>query len=72
MVTDYGMSDLGPVYLGPQIEQMGLGRSSFAQSEISPEMMARVDREIKKIVDEAYKKAKDVLKKARELKKITR
>ncbi|MBU1127080.1 ATP-dependent zinc metalloprotease FtsH [Patescibacteria group bacterium] len=63
MVTDYGMSDLGPIYLGPQIEQMGFGRSSFAQSEISPEMMAKVDREIKKIVDEAYRQAKNVLKK---------
>ncbi len=63
MVTDYGMSDLGPIYLGPQVEQMGLGRSSFSQSELSSEMMAKVDREIKKIVDDAYKKAKDVLKK---------
>ncbi len=63
MVVDFGMSDLGPIYLGPQIEQTEYGRTFFQPSEISPEMQAKVDEEIKKIVDEAYKRAMEVLKK---------
>jgi len=65
MVVDFGMSKLGPVYLGPQIETTEYGRTWFQPSEISPEMQAKVDREIKRIVDESYKKASAVLKKNR-------
>jgi len=63
MVVDFGMSSLGPTYLGPQIETTEWGRSWAQHSEISPEMQAKVDREIKKIVDESYKKALEILKK---------
>ncbi len=65
MVVDFGMSELGPIYLGPQIETSEWGRSWVQPSEISPEMQAKVDREIKKIVDEAYKRALEILKKSR-------
>jgi len=61
MVVDFGMSDLGPTYLGPQIEENEYGRTFFQPSEISPKMQAKVDEEIKKIVDEAYKRAVAVL-----------
>jgi cell division protease FtsH len=61
MVVDFGMSDLGPIYLGPQMESTEWGRTWFQPTEISPEMQAKVDAEIKKIVDESYKKAKQVL-----------
>jgi cell division protease FtsH len=63
MVVDFGMSELGPVYLGPQIEETEYGRTFFQPSEISPKMQARVDEEIKRIVDEGYKRALGVLKK---------
>lgn len=65
MVVDFGMSDLGPVYLGPQIETTEWGRSWLQPSEISPQMRAKVDEQIKRIVDEAYKKALEILKKQR-------
>jgi len=65
MVVDFGMSKLGPVYLGPQIETTEYGRTWFQPSEISPEMQAKVDKEIKRIVDESYKKASAILKKNR-------
>ena len=65
MVVDFGMSELGPVYLGPQIEETEYGRTWFQPSEISPKMQAKVDEEIKRIVDESYKKAMEVLKKSR-------
>lgn len=63
MVVDFGMSELGPVYLGPQIEETEYGRTFFQPSEISPKMRAKVDGEIKRIVDECYKKAMETLKK---------
>jgi len=63
MVVDFGMSKLGPVYLGPQIEETEYGRTFFQPSEISPKMQAKVDGEIKRIVDESYKRAMEVLKK---------
>jgi len=62
MVVDFGMSKLGPTYLGPQIEETEYGRSWWQPSEISPKMAARVDEEIKRIVDESYKKAAGILK----------
>ena len=65
MVVDFGMSSLGPTYLGPQIETTEWGRSWVQPSEISPEMQAKIDKEIKKIVDEAYQKALGILKKSR-------
>lgn len=63
MVVDFGMSGLGPVYLGPQIEETEYGRTWLQPSEISPKMQARVDTEIKRIVDESYQKAVAILKK---------
>jgi len=65
MVVDFGMSSLGPIYLGPQIETSEWGRSWIQPSEVSPEMQGKVDQEIKKIVDEAYKKALEILKKSK-------
>lgn len=62
MVVDFGMSKLGPTYLGPQIEETEYGRTWWQPSEISPKMAARVDEEIKRIVDESYKKALGILK----------
>jgi len=65
MVVDFGMSGLGPIYLGPQIETSEWGRSWVQPSEVSPEMQAKVDKEIKKIVDESYQKALEILKKSK-------
>lgn len=65
MVVDFGMSDLGPIYLGPQIESTEYGRTWFQPAEISSKMQARVDTEIKKIVDKGYLKAQKILKKNR-------
>jgi len=66
MVIEFGMSDLGPVNLGPQYDLSDLGRVWYEPSQISPDMQAKVDKEIKKIVDGAYKKSIDILRKNRE------
>jgi len=65
MVVDFGMSSLGPTYLGPQVETSEWGRSWMQPSEISPDMQSKVDKEIKKIVDESYRRALEILKKAK-------
>lgn len=61
MVVEFGMSDLGPINLGPTFDVTEWGKSYFDQNQISQEMMAKIDREIKKILEEAYQNAKKIL-----------
>ena len=63
MVTKYGMSEkVGTIMLGSGQGEVFLGRD-FAQSkEYSEETAATIDSEVKRIVDEGYKKAEDLLK----------
>ncbi|MCX6725788.1 MAG: ATP-dependent zinc metalloprotease FtsH [Candidatus Shapirobacteria bacterium] len=63
MVVDFGMSELGPIYLGPQVEMNEWGRSWAQPSEISQEMQAKIDQEIKRIIDRGYEQALGILKK---------
>lgn len=63
MVVDFGMSDLGPIYLGPQVEMNEWGRSWAQPSEISQEMQAKIDQEIKRIIDKGYQQSLAILKK---------
>jgi cell division protease FtsH len=63
MVIEWGMSDLGPVNLGPQIDVNDFGKAYMEPSKISDSMQARVDEEIKKLVGEAFGEAKKVLSK---------
>lgn len=65
MVMHYGMSDLGPLHLGPQIDKTEWGRAFIKPSELSDTMQTKVDQEIKKIVDIAYERAKEILEKNR-------
>jgi cell division protease FtsH len=62
MVVDFGMSDLGPTFLGPQTEMGEMGRMMWYEpTPVSPEMQAKIDDEVKKIVETAYAKAKKAL-----------
>lgn len=65
MVIEFGMSDLGPINLGPQVDVAEWGKSFIQPSEISPEMAAKVDKEVKRIVDECYQRALETLEKKR-------
>jgi len=66
MVVDFGMSDLGPTFLGPEIEMGDLRKVMWYEpAQVSPEMQGKIDGEIKKIVETAYKKAEDILLKNR-------
>jgi cell division protease FtsH len=62
MVTRFGMSDrLGPVALGRQNGNMFLGREIASDRDFSDTTAAAIDEEVRKLVDEAYRRAKEVL-----------
>lgn len=62
MVTRFGMSDrLGPVTLGRQQGNMFLGRDIAAERDFSEETAAAIDDEVRNLVDQAYRRAKQVL-----------
>ncbi len=65
MVTEYGMSDLGPINYGPEREVAEWGKAYYEQAQVSQEMQGRIDAEVKKFVDMGYETALKVLKKHR-------
>jgi cell division protease FtsH len=61
MVTDYGMSELGPVNYGPSFDITEYSRG-WEQAGISQATQAKIDEEVKKILDQAYDLATSILK----------
>ena len=62
MVTKYGMSEeLGPVEYGENQEEVFLGRSVTQTQSVSEAVAQKIDREIRKLVDEGYNQAKTIL-----------
>jgi cell division protease FtsH len=62
MVTRYGMSEkLGPLALGHADGQVFMGRDFSAQPDYSDEIAFQIDKEIRRIVDESYDVAEDLL-----------
>ena len=62
MVTKYGMSDrIGTLTLGSDQDEVFLGRDLAHAKTYSEETASVIDEEIKKIVDTAYAKAKQIL-----------
>ena len=62
MVTQYGMSDeLGPQTFGEKEEMMFLGREIGEQRNYSEEVAESIDREVRSLVDEAYGRAREIL-----------
>ena len=70
MVTEYGMSDLGLVQLEQQEGGVFLGRDYNKTRNFSNEMAHEIDKEVRKIMDECHKKAKDILTKNKDLVKL--
>ena len=62
MITKYGMSDeLSNLIFGDENDEVFLGKSYGHTRNYSEEVSAKIDAEVKKIIDDAYAKAKDVL-----------
>ena len=66
MVTEYGMSDLGPIFLSGEREVF-LGRQ-FAQtsSGLSEKLMSDVDDEVRKLINEGRQRATEILEQHRD------
>jgi cell division protease FtsH len=68
MVTQYGMSDkLGPLTFGKKEEMIFLGREISEQRNYSDEVAAKIDAEVREIIDHAYERAKAALTAQREV-----
>jgi cell division protease FtsH len=63
MVTEWGMSDkLGPLTFGKKEEQIFLGREIAQHKDYSERTAEEIDAEVKRIVMEAYDRAKKLVK----------
>jgi cell division protease FtsH len=61
MVMEWGMSDLGPINWGSQIDVSDFGKAYMEPAKNSDKMQSQIDEEIKKIVNQAFDEAKKVL-----------
>jgi cell division protease FtsH len=62
MVTKYGMSEeMGPIEYGENQEEVFLGRSVTQTQSVSEEVAQKIDKEIRKLVDEGYNQATKIL-----------
>ena len=64
MVCEWGMSEkLGPLAFGQKEEQIFLGREFAQHRDYSEETARLIDGEIRAIVNQSYKKARDIIQK---------
>ena len=62
MITKYGMSDeLSNLVFGDENDEVFLGKSYVHSRNYSEEVSARIDSEVKKIIDDCYNKIKQIL-----------
>jgi cell division protease FtsH len=68
MVTQFGMSEkVGVIAVGDQEHEIFLGREISQRREVSDRMSETVDSEVKRFIDEAYARARQILSENREL-----
>ncbi len=67
MVTEYGMSSLGPLQLEQQEGSVFLGRDYNKSRNFSGQVAYEIDQEMRKIMDDCYKKATQLIKDNRDL-----
>ena len=61
MVTEYGMSSLGPMQFEHRSESVFLGRDYNQTKNFSDQVALLIDQEVKKIIDDCYKEAKRIV-----------
>ncbi len=62
MVTEYGMSDLGPMQLEQSESSVFLGRDYNKSRNFSDQVAFEIDKEVRKIIDACYAKSEQVIK----------
>lgn len=65
MVTEFGMSALGPRTFGRKDRQIFLGRDIGEMKDFSEQTADEIDHEIDKIISECFRRAKELLEKNR-------
>ena len=70
MVTEYGMSDLGPLQFEQQEGSVFLGRDYNKSHNFSNEVANEIDMEMRKIIDECHDKATEIIKQNMDLLKL--
>ena len=62
MITEYGLSEvLGPITFGHKQEQVFLGRDIGRDRNYSEEVAYSIDKETRRLIEDAYEKAEQVL-----------
>ena len=61
MVTQYGMSELGPIQYGRGAHQVFLGRDISEERNYSEEVASKIDGEVRKIIETCYADGKRIL-----------
>ena len=67
MVTEYGMSELGPVQYEEKSEGVFLGRDYAKSKNFSDQVALEIDEQTRKIIEECYDKAKKIIKENKDL-----
>ena len=70
MVTEYGMSDLGPIQFEEQQSSVFLGRDYNKAQNFSHEVAKQIDEEVRKIITNQYQVAKKIIKENLDLLKL--
>ena len=67
MVTEYGMSSLGPIQYESASRNVFLGRDYMSDKNFSDKIAQEIDLEVRKIIDECYQKGVEIIKENRNL-----
>ena len=67
MVTEYGMSDLGPIQFETRTEDVFLGRDYNKNRNFSDQVALEIDTEVRKIINNCYEEAIKIVRKNRKL-----
>ena len=67
MVTEYGMSDLGPMQFEHQESSVFLGRDYNKSQNFSSKVAFEIDQEQRKIINECYEKTKKIISENKDL-----
>lgn len=66
MVCEWGMSPLGTINFSQREEMIFLGRDMMTRNEYSEDTAQKIDREIRRFIDDAYQRATKVIKENRD------
>ncbi len=61
MVTEFGMSELGPLAFGKKDEMVFLGREISEQRNYSDEVAYKIDQQVREIVDRGHQRALEII-----------